>query len=169
MEGKEFLGNIRGPTGCIYWHFLTREPWRWEDGQSSTFRQQSWEQGEHQGWFLTQPQGGQRCLTDVHPGKGEGASGIRHSVLSCWASVAKQVGEGHGRVQNRFPRECFTHYEDCTLWSSEEPTKMLHRKASIWLLLLEGTTAEERKTCFFMWLNNSDLLFFSVSFLQPIA
>lgn len=116
MEGKEFLGNIRGPTGCIYWHFLTREPWRWEDGQSSTFRQQSWEQGEHQDWFLTQPQGGQRCLTDVHPGKGEGASGIRHSVLSCWASVAKQVGEGHGRVQNRFPRECFTHYEDCTLW-----------------------------------------------------
>lgn len=100
--GKEFLGTY-GPTGCIYWHFLTREPWRWEDGQSSTFRQQSWEQGEHfvTGFYLSLRvvKGASQMFTQERV---RVLLWIQETGLGCWAPVAKQVGEGR-KSQNRVP------------------------------------------------------------------
>ena len=86
------------------------------------------------------------CLTDVHPRKGEDASGIRHRVLSCWSSAVKQVVRGMeeskaGSQENVSPTMRIEHNGDL----SEEPTKMLHKKASIWMLLLEGTAGKERQ------------------------
>lgn len=85
-EGREFLGNTQRPWGCI--HFLSRESWRWEAGQSSTFRQQDWEQGEGQGCFLTLCHCGQGSLIDHHPR-------IRPGVLRYWGKCC-QVGVGGG-------------------------------------------------------------------------
>ena len=51
-----------------------------------------------------------------------------------------------GFQENASPTVRIVHCGDL----SEETTKMLHKKASIWMLLLEGTTGDERKTCFLM-------------------
>ena len=63
-----------------------------------------------------------------------------------------------GSRENASPTVRIVHCGDL----SEEPTKMLHKKASIWMLLLEGTTGDERKSCFLTWLNNWPLIFLSL-------
>lgn len=50
-------------------------------------------------------------------------------------------GSKTGSQENVLPTMRIEHNGDL----SEEPTKMLHKKASIWMLLLEGTAGEERQ------------------------
>lgn len=105
------------------------------------------------------PRKGWGCL------RGDGAQGVELLGNCCQAGGWGSMEESKiGSRESASPTTRFI----STMETSLRPQKCSTGKP-IWLLLLEGTTGEERKTCFLMWLNNSDLLFFSVSFLQSIA